>query len=237
MTPRKALRATGLRPRRQDYSSSTRRALVDSATRLFTERGYAGTSLDEVVASARVTKGALYHHYAGKLGLFENVVERAQRGATKKIDRALRRERDPWVRAEIGLRTFLEICQEPTYRRIVMQEAPVALGPERWQEVERASTFGLVDKIVQDLMTDMDFDPALVETFAIIFYGAMRTSGVYVADSDDAEQASANVELVIGSILAGLRNIAATGATTRAERQGDDPGSEDTEDPTPQDRV
>ena len=230
MTARKALRAAASRPRRHEYSSSTRRALVDSATRLFTERGYAGTSLDEIVASARVTKGALYHHYAGKLGLFENVVDRAQRAATKKIDRALRRERDPWVRAEIGLRTFLEICQEPTYRRIVMQEAPVALGPERWREVERANTFGLVDKIVQDLMTDMDFDPDLVETFATIFYGAMRTAGVYVADADDAEQASTNVELVIGSILAGLRNFAATKTPARPEGgdegQDDEPGSE-----------
>ena len=51
--------ATRAHTRRHDYSSSTRRSLVACATELFTERGYAGTSLDEVVSAAQVTKGAL----------------------------------------------------------------------------------------------------------------------------------------------------------------------------------
>ena len=41
-------RKTTKTSRRQDYSSSTKRALLDSATTLFTDHGYAGTSLDEV---------------------------------------------------------------------------------------------------------------------------------------------------------------------------------------------
>ena len=45
--------------RRQQYSASTKRALVDQATKLFTTRGYAATSLDAIVTSARVTKCAV----------------------------------------------------------------------------------------------------------------------------------------------------------------------------------
>lgn len=206
-TPRKVLRAASRSPRRHDYSSSTRKALVDNATALFTERGYAGTSLDEVVAAARVTKGALYHHYGGKLALFEHVVERAQKEASKKIARRIKSARDPWDRAEVGLAAFLEICQEPTYRRIVMQEAPVALGPERWQEVERASTFGLIEQVVADLFKQVDVEQRLVDTFTVIFYGALRAAGVFVADSEDPEGASSDVETVIGSVLLGLRNL------------------------------
>ena len=67
--------------RRQEYSSSTRKALVKSAADLFAERGYAGTSLDEVVSAARVTKGALYHHFAGKLALFQAVFDQCEAGA------------------------------------------------------------------------------------------------------------------------------------------------------------
>ncbi|MGH3359439.1 MAG: TetR/AcrR family transcriptional regulator [Nocardioidaceae bacterium] len=211
MTPRKVLRAAAARatPRRQEYSSSTRKALLENANRLFTERGYAGTSLDEIVRAARVTKGALYHHYGGKLDLFEDVFERAQKDASKYINRAVRKERDPWARAQAGLQAFLEVCQEPTYRRLVMQEAPVALGPERFTETEHSSTYGLVQKIVADLLKGAEIDDDLRETFSYVFFGAMRSAGAFVADAEDAERASANVQVVIMSVLTGLRQIGA----------------------------
>lgn len=206
MTPAaKVLRAARKTSRRQDYSSSTKRALLDNATTLFTDHGYAGTSLDEVVAAARVTKGALYHHYSSKLDLFESVFLRIQEDTKKQIERSLRQSKDPWERAQIGLRTYLTICQEPAYRRICSQEGPVALGHERWHESEKEFSFGLVAGIVGDLLKDMGGADDLTETFAHIFYGAMQSAGNYVADAEDAEEASEKVQSVINVILAGLR--------------------------------
>ena len=114
--------------RRQQYSASTKRALIDVAEELFTESGYANTSLDAIVAGARVTKGALYHHFSGKQALFEAVFERVETDASKAINKALRGRKDPWEKAQAGLGTFLEIVQQPRYRRIVIQEGPVVLG-------------------------------------------------------------------------------------------------------------
>ena len=54
------------RSRREDYTEATRRALVDSAAEAFVDRGFADASLDEIARAARLTKGALYHHFAGK---------------------------------------------------------------------------------------------------------------------------------------------------------------------------
>src|SRR6188768_3525703 len=71
--------------RRQQYSASTKRALVEIAEGLFTEHGYANTSLDQIVAGARVTKGALYHHFSGKQALFEAVFERVEADAAREI--------------------------------------------------------------------------------------------------------------------------------------------------------
>lgn len=213
MTPRKVLRAAAkATPRRQEYSSSTRKALLENAQILFTERGYAGTSLDEIVRAARVTKGALYHHYGGKLDLFEDAFRRAQKDASKSINRAVRKEKDPWARAQAGLRAFLDVCQEPAYRRLVMQEAPVVLGQQRFEEAEHNSTFGVVQKIVADLLKDADaeIDDELRETFAYVFFGAMRSAGGFVADAEDAERASTNVQVVIMAVLAGLRQVGAT---------------------------
>src|SRR6478752_5159149 len=98
--------------RRAQFSASTRRALVDVAEQLFTEHGYAGTSLDAIVAGADVTKGALYHHYSGKQALFEAVFERVESAGAQSIQSALTGHRDPWEKATAGLRAFLTVVQE-----------------------------------------------------------------------------------------------------------------------------
>lgn len=81
--------------RRAQYSASTKRALIEVATAQFTEHGYGGTSLDSIVAGARVTKGALYHHFSGKQGLFEAVFAQVEDDAARTIKAALRGSSTP----------------------------------------------------------------------------------------------------------------------------------------------
>ncbi len=59
-----------------ERTEATTTALVDAARELFAHDGYAATSLDAVAAKARVTKGAVYHHFQGKQQLFEAVFAR-----------------------------------------------------------------------------------------------------------------------------------------------------------------
>jgi AcrR family transcriptional regulator len=205
VTTGKVIRAARKTTRRQDFSSSTKRALLDNATELFTDRGYAGTSLDEVVAATRVTKGALYHHFPSKLALFESVYTHLQEKTTKEIEKKLSRTKDPWERAQVGLEAFLELCREPHFRRIVLQEGPVALGHERWAEAERAASLGIVQRTVDDLLKDIGGAEGLSDSFAMVFYGAIRSASEYVADADDPDTAAREVQATIGAILAGMR--------------------------------
>jgi len=208
---KKVQRLVGSPTRRQEYSASTRKALVEVATDLFTERGYAGTSLDEIVAGARVTKGALYHHFSGKQALFESVFERVEEDASKTINRAVRDARDPWEKAVAGLRSFLDVVQQDDYRRIVIQEGPAVLGYERYREQEERSTFGIVQEIVSGVLEAYALEHSMVETFSRVFFGAMSAAGAAVSSAEDAKRASAEVEAAIVFILAGLRNMAESG--------------------------
>lgn len=204
--PSKVL-AAARKTTRRNQNSSTRRALLDSATTLFATHGYAGTSLDEVVAAARVTKGALYHHFSSKLALFESVYEQLQADTTTKIAERIESSDDPWDRARIGLESFLQECREPQYRRICLQEAPVALGHERWVEAERAASYGIVRTVVDDILDDLGGVAELKDAFAAIFFGAIRSSSEFVADADDADQAAEEVLSSIGAILGAMRLI------------------------------
>jgi AcrR family transcriptional regulator len=199
--------------RRAQYSASTKRALLDVAQDLFTEHGYAGTSLDAIVAGARVTKGALYHHFAGKQALFEAVFERVEHQASKAVHDQIKGEQDPWLKARAGLRAFLEVVRHPTYRRVVIQDGPGVLGYERFREQEERSTFSNVLAIVASVLNNdlgtgpLEMDEPMQRTFARIFFGAMSSAGESVSLAEDPEAASDRVEAAIGIILDGLQAV------------------------------
>ena len=200
--------------RRQQYSAATRRALIDRGEQLFTEHGYAGASLDAIVAGAEVTKGALYHHFSGKQALFEAVFERVENEAAQTIQGALKGHTDPWAKALAGLRAFLDVVQQPGYRRIVILEGPAVLGYERFREHEERSTFANVLDIVGSVLQAgaWELDDAMTETFTRIFFGAMSSAGESVSTSDDPIAAARRVEAAITFILAGMQTLAESGA-------------------------
>ena len=199
--------------RRQQYSAATRRALIDMGEQLFTEHGYSAASLDAIVAGAEVTKGALYHHFSGKQALFEAVFERVESEASRTIQDALKGHDDPWAKARAGLRAFLEVVQEPGYRRIVILEGPAVLGYARYREQEERSTFANVLDIVGSVLKagEWELDDAMTETFTRIFFGAMSSAGESVSTSEDPIAAAMRVEAAITFILAGMQALAESG--------------------------
>jgi AcrR family transcriptional regulator len=199
--------------RRAQYSASTKKALVEVAEQQFTEHGYAGTSLDSIVSGAQVTKGALYHHFSGKQAVFEAVFSKVEDDAVRRINKALRGSRDPWDKALVGLRAFLDVVQDPTYQRVVIQDGPAILGYERFREQEERSAFAIVQDIVGSVLeaSTYSLDEPMKQTFSRIFFGAMSAAGESVSTAEDPKQAVARVEAAIGFILEGLRALAEQG--------------------------
>jgi hypothetical protein len=112
-----------------------------------------------------------------------------------------------------GLQAFLEVVQQPTYQRIVIQQGPAILGYERFREQEERSTFGIVQDIVRSVLesSTYELDDAMVETFSRIFFGAMSAAGESVSTAEDPKLASDRVEAAIGFLLAGIRTLAEQG--------------------------
>jgi len=200
---------------RQRYSATTRRGLISTAEKLFTVNGYAATSLEAIVRSTKVTKGALYHHFGGKQELFESVFDKVEQRAAKRIRKALKAEKDPWSKATAGLRAFLETVQEPEYRRVVMQDGPAVLGQARFRDLEERSTYAIVQEIVRSVSEGAEWtlDEPMLETLTQIFFGAMAAAGEAVATANDQQAASDRVEAAIGLVLAGLQALGQNAAT------------------------
>ncbi|TDC87149.1 TetR/AcrR family transcriptional regulator [Saccharopolyspora aridisoli] len=195
------------RPRRVEYSEATRQALVDSAVDLFTEHGYSQTSLEEIVKRARVTKGALYHHFGGKQALFEAAFNSVESGVVARLSEVVSDPGDPWEATRSGLRAFLEVCLEPSYQRIVVQDGPAVMGWGRWRDAEEAYTFGVLRTVVSKLIASGEIGDALpVDAFARIMFGALSAGATAIAASSSPMQERADIAVCIERVLNGLRS-------------------------------
>lgn len=192
------------RSRRTEYTESTRQALVDSAVALFAERGYAGTSLDEIARRARVTKGALYHHFNGKQAVFEAAFAAVEADTVDRLTSVVSAAGDPWEAALAGLRAYLQVCLEPAYQRLVINEAPVVMGWQRWRTAEENATFDLIRSAVGAVMDTRSVVELPSEPLTRLLFGALNAGAVAIANSPDPAQTRADVQRCVERIVWGL---------------------------------
>jgi AcrR family transcriptional regulator len=198
-----------VRSRKADYSESTRQALVDSAVSLFTEHGYAATSLDAVARQARVTKGALYHHFTGKQALFEAAFGTVEAAVVARLNAVVTGGEDGvWDRAVDGVKAYVRVCLEPAYQRIVIHEGPVVMGWERWRAAEEHYSYGLVRAVLESLIAAGEIEELPVETTTRILFGALSAGAALIADAEDPERAVAEVSVTVVRVLEGMRRAA-----------------------------
>src|SRR5688500_985170 len=95
-------------PTQRERTEATTTSLVSAARELFAADGYAATSLDAVVKTGGVTKGALYHHFGGKRELFAAVFAAEQEKISALVATAAAFHEDPWEAFEAGCRAFVE---------------------------------------------------------------------------------------------------------------------------------
>jgi AcrR family transcriptional regulator len=192
-----------VKTRRERYVESTRAALLDTGRRFFAERGFHDVSAEELVRGAGLSRGALYHHFAGKQGLFEAVFEDLEARAAERITAAMDAGGSPEAKTAAGIRTFLEICSDPEYREIVLLQGPIALGWQRWRELDqRYLGTILTDGLASLLGTS---GPHPVALTAAAFYGALTELALSVADAEDPSQARDQALHLIATLLTALR--------------------------------
>jgi AcrR family transcriptional regulator len=193
-----------MRRTQAERSEATSSALIEAARELFAQDGYAATSLDAVVTAAGVTKGALYHHFTGKRELFAAVFASEQRSLSRAIVAAYQNaDDDAWVAFEAGCRAFLEASQEPGVQRIVLLDAPVALG---WETIRRleAGTLALMELGLRRAIEAGRIAPRPTRPLAHLLFGALCESAMMVAREPDASAARGAAMQELGELLHGL---------------------------------
>jgi AcrR family transcriptional regulator len=197
--------------RRDEHVADTRQALVDAARTLFTEQGYAATGTEEIVAAARVTRGALYHHFHDKTDLFRAVMEQiAREVAEHLIDAELSRPAatvaaDAWDEVRDGLRAFLDLCVvTDDFQRIVLVEGPAVLGHEAWDELVARHGSNLLAQWLSRAVEQGRIAPVAIQPLTRLLIAMISESSLYIARAGDRPAARQEMGTVLDRLLAGL---------------------------------
>ncbi|MFS0868673.1 TetR/AcrR family transcriptional regulator [Paenibacillus xylanilyticus] len=180
--------------------------LIQVARKHFTERGYAESPMEEIVADANLTRGALYHHFGNKRGLFQAVLESIHEEIGERVEAEASQSVDPWEQLDFGCRAFIKAAIEPRIRRILLIDGPAVLGWETWRQLdEKNSMRHLRDQL--RLMQDQGFlKPVPLEALTHFISGALNESALWIAQNQN-EGSFEETMSVISLFLKGFKNV------------------------------
>ena len=193
-------------PTQAERTEATRGRLIATARRLFAHDGFAGTSTEEILSEAAVSRGALYHHFHSKTDLFQAAFEAVEDDVTAAVLQSATGsgETDPMRILEIGFNAFLDQCRNPEVQRIVMLDGPTVLGWDTWHALDERYAFGTLKAVLTLAADGGRLADAEVEPLSHLLLGAIMQAGMVVARADDPAAAKAAMAESFGRLVSAL---------------------------------
>jgi AcrR family transcriptional regulator len=186
--------------------AQTRAALLAAGRRLFGENGFRSTSVEDLAREARVTTGALYHHFPTKTALFEAVFTQAHVDllmAATHAAQAAAGEGPSHKSDDLahGVDAFLDGILQPDIQRILVLDGPAVLGLARFTELDEqyahAAIMHALVSVAEAGGTQID-DP---DTTTSLLLGALTRGAMLIANSADPVETRHAVARSMRSLL------------------------------------
>jgi AcrR family transcriptional regulator len=195
------------RARRAEHAADTRESLLSAARALFAAQGFDGTGTEQIVVEARVTRGALYHHFRDKADLFRAVMAQAAGDvATRLIDEQLAADAEsPLAEIREGVSAFLDVCVGGDFQRIVLVDGPRVLGTDAWDDLVERYGRSILEEWLNRCVQAGDLDPVPVRSLARLLIAMLTEASLAIALAADPAAERAELGEVLDRVLAGLR--------------------------------
>ncbi len=195
--------------RRGERGQATRQHIVGVATGLFAGQGYEATSIEAVLRACGISRGALYHHFAGKEALFTAVLQAEEQRVAAAVAAAGREAGNPLDALRAGCAAWLRLAAgDAAVRRIVLQDAPGVLGWARWREIDNQCGLGLLKAGLGMAAAAGRLRPEQVEPYAHALLAVLIEMAMLVARAAAADDAMLEGQRVVERVLAGLFGLA-----------------------------
>ena len=184
-----------------ERGQATRAHLIETATRLFAAHGYDGTSIEAVLADSGVSRGSLYHHFAGKEVLFLAVMEEVGTRTVQPVLDEMLAAPDPVAALRVGCLGWIRLAGDPVIQQIMLIDGPAVLGWQRWRELDEGSTLGVIRGALAYAAETGRIEPGHVDVFAHILLAAANEVALMIARADDPAAALAAGESAVAEFL------------------------------------
>lgn len=169
--------------RRAETMEENRARLIGAARRAFAASGFAAASMDDLTASAGLTRGALYHGFGDKTGLLGAVVAQVDGEMAARAQQVGAAAANPWDGLLAEGAAYIEMALDPEVRRIVLLDGPAFLGdPSRWPS--QNACLGMTKHTVAHLIAEGVMKPVDAEAASRLLSGAAFNAALWVAASD-----------------------------------------------------
>src|SRR2546426_7437685 len=190
-----------VKPLRVRQAEATRSLLIDVARQNFTDRGYAETSIDDIIQQAGVARGALYHHFPGKEALFRAVYEAVEGEVVSRVMEAAASQTSPWEAVRAGLSAFLDACLEPAFRRIVVLDSVSVLQSKVLEVGIDPVELPMLRTVLTPLLGTTTFGGIAIDALTYVALGGLYGASLYIARAADPRAARADVDVVLDTII------------------------------------
>ncbi|HEX3610953.1 MAG TPA: TetR/AcrR family transcriptional regulator [Sporichthyaceae bacterium] len=172
-----------------------REQLLDVGRRLFAERGFEGTSVEEIAAKAGVSKPVVYEHFGGKEGLYAVVVDREMRFLQDRLTSALAhgQGRELLEQAALALLEYIETS--PDGFRILVRDSPVAQSTGTFASLI-SDVASQVEHILIAQFAERGFNAKLAPMYAQMLVGMVALTGQWWLDVRKPKRAEVAAHLV-----------------------------------------
>src|ERR1700761_6381940 len=177
-----------------------RQQLLDIGRRLFAERGFEGTSIEEIAAQAGVSKPVVYEHFGGKEGLYAVVVDREVEHLTQ-FAMTLLEGPHTQPKFEAATASLLHYIEENAdgFRILVRDSSPGAGGGTYGTLL--ADIAGQVEFIMADLLASRGRDPKLAPMYSQMMVGMVAFTGQWWLDARKPGLEEPEIEEVAANMI------------------------------------
>jgi AcrR family transcriptional regulator len=183
----------------------TMQTLISISRDVFAEHGFANTALEDIVQQAGVTRGALYHHFGSKEGLFRAVLETVQEEVAQRIEQAAQQHEHPWKQLIAGCEAFLEANTDKTIQRIMLVDGPAVLGWDVWRETDAKNSVRLLQEVLTDLKDQGVIKALPITALTQLLSGAMNELALWIVQSENPQAALREAQTTLSEVLSGIK--------------------------------
>ena len=169
---------------RLETMEENRAKLISAARHAFADKGFTAASMDDLTAEVGLTRGALYHNFGDKKGLFAAVVAQLDGEMAQQAQKAGAAMPDAWEGLLAEGAAYIEMALRPEIQRIVLLDGPAVLGdPSQWPS--QNACLEMTKRTIEQLLAEGVLTPVDAEAAARLINGAAMNAALWVAASDD----------------------------------------------------